>query len=175
MIEMQSRRVIELAFMGAALLAVASCHVSSVEDPNRPLTARVRANDASAARQLVAGFYGIEDHAWRWTAGKFAVVLPVGDSARSSGATLNLKLTFPASEMAQLGSTTLSADVNGQALPPETFSKAGDYTYSQDIPSSALPGSTVRVNFALSKSKPPSGQDQRELGTVFHEIRLKTK
>jgi len=172
---MRNRRWIEAIVTGAALLAGTSCHMFSNDDPNRPLMARVRANDASAARQLAAGFYGIEDHAWRWTAGKFAVILPVNDKARSNGATLNLKLTFPASEMAQLGATTLSADVNGRALPPETFSKAGDYTYLQDIPPAALAGSTVRVNFGLSKSEPPSGQDQRELGAVFHEISLKTK
>ncbi len=172
---MQNRRWIQTILTGAALLAGASCHMSSRDDPNRPLTARVRANDPSAARQLAAGFYGVEDHAWRWTAGKFAVLLPVNDKARSNGATLNLKLTFPAAEMSQLGSTTLSADVNGTALPPQTFSRSGDYTYSQDIPAAALTGSTIRVNFALSKSEPPSGQDQRELGAIVHEINLKTK
>jgi hypothetical protein len=172
---MRNRLGIDLILVGAALLAGTSCHMSSSDDPNRPLTARVRANDASAARQLAAGFYGVEDHAWRWTAGKFAVTLPVDDKARSNGATLNPKLTFPAAEMAQLGSTTLSADVNGTALPPETFSKAGDFTYSQDVPAAALTGSTLQVNFALSKSEPPSGQDQRELGAVVHEINLKTK
>ncbi len=171
---MRNRRWIEAIVTGAVLLAGTSCHMSR-NDPDRPLLARVRANDASAARQLAAGFYQIEDNAWRWTAGKFAVILPVNDKARSNGATLNLKLTFPASEMSQLGETTLSADVNGTALPPETFSKAGDYTYSQDVPAAALTGSTIRVNFALSKSEPPSGQDQRELGAVVHEISLKTK
>ena len=169
------RRASAIVSLGTALLAASGCHHSANDDPNRPLTARVRAYDGAAARQLATGFYGVENNAWRWTAGKFAVVLPVNDQARTKGATLNLKLTFPAPEMDQLGSTTLTALIGGAALPPETFSKAGDYTYSQDVPQSALAGATIRVDFALSKSMPGTSRDFRQLGAVFHEINLKSK
>ncbi len=172
---MQKRRVFQLGIMFGVLLASEACHLASREDPNRPLVARIRANDASAARQLTAGFYGIENNAWRWTAGKFSVVFPVSDKAKSNGATLELKLTFPPGEIAQLGSTTLSADANGTVLPSETFSKAGESTYSQEIPVGALTGSTVRVNFALSKAMPPAAPDVRTLGSIFREATLKTK
>ena len=172
---MRKRRVIQVLAIEAVLLAGGACHFSKQDDPNRPMVARVRANDTTAARQLTAGFYGVENNAWRWTAGKFAVVFPLSDKAKTDGATLELKLYFPPGEMAQLGSTTLSADANGTALVPQTFSKAGEFTYSQDVPASALTGSGVRVNFALSKSMPPSGQDIRPLGAIVREVELKTK
>ena len=58
------------------------------------LASSLKMNDPSAPAQLLHGFYGIEGGAWRWTAGKFSVLLrcPLGSAQR--GATLSLRSMY---------------------------------------------------------------------------------
>ena len=45
------------------------------EEEGPALASMVATADPHAAAQLLTGFYGIEQNSWRWTAGRFSVVL----------------------------------------------------------------------------------------------------
>jgi hypothetical protein len=131
--------------------------------------------DPRAASQLAAGFHDIEEHAWRWTMRQFGVYLrpPLGSSKK--GAVLVLNLTLPPALLQAQPSITLSASVNGNKLPPETWSKPGTFVYQRDVPAELLAGDAVRVDFELDKAMPPSEKDARELGLVVSKVGLELK
>ncbi len=131
--------------------------------------------DPQAAAQLASGFYGVEQGAWRWTKGDFSVLLGAPADAARKGAVLRVRLTAPPQLIAKLANITLSASVNGQRLPPETYSVAGTYTFIRDVPGSLLEDNPVKVDFQLDKVMPPAGEDIRELGIVVLSIGLEPK
>src|SRR5690349_7227538 len=89
--------------------------------------------------QLVKGVYGVEQGAWRWTAGAWTVKLKVPATGAQKGATLNFKFTIPDVVLTKVGpSITMSSSVNGTPLSPETYSKAGEQIYTRDVPAAAL-------------------------------------
>ena len=71
--------------------------------------------------------------------------------------------------------TTISATVNGVALPPETYRAAGDGTYARDLPASALSTDPVTIEFSVDKAIPPGDQDLRELALVVTSVGLLPK
>jgi len=131
--------------------------------------------DPQAAAQLASGFYGVEQNSWRWTKREFSVTLGAPAGAALNGAVLRARLTAPQQLIDKLGDITLSASVNGQQLPPETYSAAGTYTYTRDVPGSLLAASPVKVDFQLDKVMPPAGADLRELGIVALSVGLEPK
>ncbi len=139
------------------------------------LSSVIATADPHAAAQLTSGFYGIEQNAWRWTAGRFSVVLRPPRTAAASGATLQLKFAIPDGVAAQIKGVSLSAYVNGTALTPETYTKAGQYTYSRDVPATLLSGDVTRVDFSLDKTVPGTPADHRELGVVVSMIGFQPK
>lgn len=148
--------------------------VQTVEEA-APLSSVVATSDPQAATQLVSGFYGIEQNAWRWTAGRFAVVLRPPRSASTKGATLQLKFAIPDAAMPRMKGVTLSASVNGTALPPETYTQAGQFTYARDVPATLLGGEVARFDFSVDKTTGPSAADHRELGLVVSLVGLQPK
>src|SRR5581483_11457712 len=108
-----------------------------VQEPARIPTS-VHMGDPRAAGQVISGFYDIEDGAWRWTGKQFVVELgtPLGASGR--GATLVLHFTIPPVVIEKNPAITLSASVDGNVLPPETYTKAGEYVYKRDVPASLM-------------------------------------
>jgi hypothetical protein len=122
--------------------------------------------DPRAAVQLVKGFHDVEQHSWRWTMGKFAVVLRPPANASRRGARLVLRCTVPAVVVQRLTAVRLTATVGGLRLPEETYSKPGEYVYSYDVPAKVLTTDAVMVEFALDKHLAPEDADQRELGIV---------
>ncbi len=140
---------------------------------SRPVSV-VLMNDAKASAQLIGGFYPVENGAWRWTAGKFSILLGMPPTAAQSGATLTLALTIPDAVIAKLKDITLTASARGTKLQSTRYDKPGSYTYTADVPSSLLTGDSVRVDFALDKSMAPD-VDKRELGVVVSSIGLSSK
>jgi hypothetical protein len=141
-----------------------------------PLMASVVATaDPHAATQLLSGFYGVEQNAWRWTAGKFSVLLRPPRTASVSGAVLQLKFTIPGVSMAKLKTMTLSAYVNGTPLAPQTYTQAGEFIYSRDVAANLLAGDVVRVDFSLDKTMQPIPPDIRTLGVVATMVGLQPK
>jgi hypothetical protein len=140
-----------------------------------PLASTVAMNDSRAAAQLLSGFYSIENNSWRWTAGKFSVVLRPPRTAAAKGATLQLKFSVPQVVIAKLKAMSLSATVNGSPLSPESYTLPGEFTYTRDVPANLLVGDSAKVDFSLDKTMPPSASDQRELGIVASTVGLEPK
>jgi hypothetical protein len=132
------------------------------------------ANPAGSV-QLARGFFDLESNSWRWTAGRFTVVLRPPDGAAQLGARLELHFNLPGAIVDKIGPVTVSAELGGAALAPETYSKAGDYVYTRDVAAAALHSTAVTVNFATDKVLPPTGGDTRELALVVTSIGLVTK
>ncbi|MDX2153158.1 MAG: hypothetical protein SFV54_20610 [Bryobacteraceae bacterium] len=165
----------------AALLAAPSCKrrdrvvVEATQEEGQVLASVVHVADPRTATQLARGFYDVEGNSWRWTAGKFAVTLRPPAGAAQKGATLSFKFAFPDAVFAKTGPITVTANVGGAGLTPETYAKPGEQTYTRDVPATALGRDAVTVEFALDKSLPPSAADQRELGVIATSIGFEAK
>jgi hypothetical protein len=139
------------------------------------MASTIHMGDPRTEAQLVSGFYGIEQNAWRWTGRRFSLVLRPPLGASQKGATLQLRLTVPSVIVEKLKTISLAATIGGSALPPETYTQAGDYTYTREVAPALLAGQSVRVDFQLDKSIPPSGADLRDLGLVVLSAGLESK
>jgi len=143
-------------------------------EPGPRLVSNLKMNDAAASAQLLNGFYPVEAGAWRWTAGKFSVLLRTPPGSAQSGATLNFGLSIPDAVIDKLKTVKVTASINGMALKAEQYNKAGAEAFTADVPGSLLAGDSVKVDFTLDKSIPP-GADKRELGVVATSIGLVPK
>ena len=181
-----TNRKIALASLAASAMLLAACQKDrpvptkateeegSSSAASGPLSV-VAMNDAKHEVQLVNGFYTVEANAWRWTAGKFAVMLKPPVGAAEKGATLKFEFSVPEGNIQKLKSITLGASVGGTELGPETYTKDGAYEYKRDVPANLLTGNSVRVDFHLDKTYQPGGADQRELGVVARQVELDAK
>jgi len=175
-----SARLPVMAALALTLVCAPACKrhkvtVQTIEEPTSNLASVVATADPHAATQLLSGFYGIEQNAWRWTAGRFSVLLRPPRGAATKGAVLQLKFTIPETSMPKMKMLTLTGYVNGTPLAPETYAKAGQYTYSRDVPAALLPGDSARIDFSLDKTMMPEGADRRELGVVASMIGFQPK
>jgi hypothetical protein len=173
------RYALGLALAAALLWTPAGCrrgrNGSEAASGGPRVAATVRMGDPKSAGQLVSGFHDIEDNAWRWTGRKFAVDVGTPPGAAQKGATLEFDFTVPQPVIDQLKSVAVSATVDGNVLPPESYSQPGTYSYQRDVPAALLGKESVRVEFELDKAIPPGPGDQRELGVVASSVGLKTK
>jgi hypothetical protein len=173
-------RALGVALLAAALWAPVGCHrkkateSATVEEAPR-VASTVHTGDPKSAPQLLSGFYDIENGAWRWTGKQFTVELGVPFGAGQKGATLELDFSIPDVAIAKSKTLTLAASVDGNSLPPETYSKAGEYTYQRDVPAALLQSGSVKVTFTLDKTIQAGGGDLRDLGVVAASIGLKGK
>jgi len=160
----------------ALVLAAPGCkkRSSDAEEPYRMQPA-VRMSDARAQMQLVSGFYGMEQGAWRWTKQNFSALLRPPAGAAQKGATLQLRLTVPDVVISKLQSVTLSGAINGLALPPETYDHPGTYVYTRDVPADQMGSESAKIDFHLDKVMPPNPPDVRELGVVVLSLGLNSK
>ncbi|MGA2268483.1 MAG: hypothetical protein ABSH44_08450 [Bryobacteraceae bacterium] len=139
------------------------------------MASTIHLGDPMNAAQLISGFYGIENNAWRWTARRFSLVLRPPLGAAQKGAFLHLQLTVPPVIIEKLKTISLSAAIHDATLAPETYTQPGDYTYTREITPELLAGESVRVDFQLDRSMPPSGADRRDLGVVVLSAGLELK
>ena len=164
--------------MAALLCAAPGCKKKSAattaQDPRRvPISVTI--GDPRSAQQLISGFYDIEGGAWRWTSKQFVIELGTPLGAAGRGATLEFRFTVPPVTIEKNQSITLSAAVDGNVLPPQTYTQPGEYTYKQDVPGSLLGGDSVKVSFETEKPFQPGGADQRELGVIALSASLTRK
>jgi hypothetical protein len=145
------------------------------EAPSPRAAAGIQVADPRAAPQLVSGWWDVEDHAWRWTARKFAVVLRAPIGAARRGVTLRFRFTLPDVVFSHFKAVTLSASVEGTALAPETYREPGPRVYARDVPSNLLSAHSVRIDFALDKAFSPGKGDSRELGLIADRLGLESK
>jgi hypothetical protein len=178
-LSIQRRSAVLLVMVAMAALAPLGCKrhrrtvLTTEEAPE--LATIVATADPHLARQLVSGFYGVEQNAWRWTTGRFSVVLRPPRSAAAKGATLQLKFAIPDVAMAKYKAVSLSGYVNGTPLAPESYTQAGQFTYSRDVPANLLSGDIARVDFSVDKTLPPTQADKRELGVVVSLVGFQPK
>jgi len=140
--------------------------VETVETASDELSTAVNAGNPAHAIQLVNGFYDIEQGAWRWTRSKFSITLLAPKDAAQKGATLELKLSLPEVVFSRVGAVTLSAVIEGNALPPQKFEKAGDHVFQRDIPAGAFRTETATIEFSLDKFLAAGVIEGRELGII---------
>jgi len=177
----QRRPAVAAAILALSLALVpAGCRrhrrvtVQTVEE-SPALASVVATADPHIVKQLIAGFYGVEQNSWRWTAGRFSVLLRPPRTAAADGAVLQLKFAVPEVALSRLKGVSLSAYVNGTALAPETYTQAGQFIYSRDVPARLLAGDVTRVDFSLDKTIAPSAADRRELGVVVSLVGFQPK
>jgi hypothetical protein len=155
-----------LAFV--ALAPVGCRRKKKIKAREDGLASVINLADPADSAQIVSGFSNVEADAWRWSTSKFRVVLrpPAGP------AKLEMKFTLVDAVVGKLGPITVSANVAGVAIAPETFSQAGDFVYSHEVPASALGADVVTVEFSTDKAIPPSNVDKRELALIVKSIGL---
>src|SRR5579883_3462898 len=138
------------ALVMALALAPAGCkrppkvQVQETVEEGPHLSSTINMGDFKQESQLISGFYGIEGNAWRWSSRQFVAVLKVPFGASQRGGTLELSLTVPQVVIDKLKTVSLTASVDGNALPPETYSTAGPASYKRDIPASMLTGENIK-------------------------------
>jgi len=137
--------------------------------------AGVQVADPRAVPQLVSGWWDVEDHAWRWTARKFAVVLraPIGSARR--GAILRFRFTLPDVVFSRFKEVILSASMQGKLLAPETYRQPGAALYTRDIPPDLFSKPSVRIDFELDHSFTPGNGDSRDLGVIARSMGLESR
>jgi hypothetical protein len=174
-------RALGMALLAAVLWAPSGCHrnkkttsAATVEEGPRTATT-VTLADPKSAPQLLSGFYDIENGAWRWTGKEFTVELGVPFGSGQKGAALELHFTIPDVVIEKSKTVTLAAAVDGNTLPPETYTKAGEYTYQRDVPPALLNAGSLKVTFTLDKTIQAGGGDLRDLGIVAASVGLKGK
>lgn len=135
----------------------------------------LKMSDQAATVQLLKGFHSLEGGSWRWTAGRFQVLLRPPAGAAQKGATLSFAFSLPDVVIQKLSALSLSASIGSTKLTTEKYSKPGPYTFSADVPATLLTGETVIVDFEFDKSLPSGSVDQRELAAVATSIGLESK
>jgi hypothetical protein len=167
--------------LAASLLMAPGCkrrsrsQIQQTEEEAPQLASVVHVADPRSSVQLVSGFYDVEQSAWRWTAGKFSLVLRVPRGAAEKGALLRLKFSLPEAVIERLKSVTVAASIGGTPLEPQTYERPGEHVYVAEVPHAALGRESVKVDFALDKSLPPGSVDQRELGVIVTSIGFESK
>ncbi len=165
----------------AALLVLWACPVNAPDlTPIREeaggaetvLLSSVNVADPKAEEQLIDGFHGLENGAWRWTAQRFAVALqPPGNHAGSSF--LEMRFTVPEVIAQRFGGAKILARVNGSELAPESFAGQGEFVYSKEVSADVLGDEPARVEFEIENAVPAGEIDLRELGVIVTSIALK--
>lgn len=163
--------------LALAALALAACPrnepgIPIEEEAGAPpvaLLSSVNVADPEAEPQLLRGFHGLEQRAWRWTERKFGVMLqppPPGQPV-----VLNLSFTLPGVVTDAVGAVTITARVNGQEIGRQTFSEPGEFQqFEAAVPDGLLTGQPAEVELELDKAMTPGGQDPRELGIIVFSI-----
>jgi len=170
-----TRHWIVLAATAALLAGNLGCSKkdASQQEESLPLLSAIAVGQQRAERQLLDGFWMVENNAWRWTKHTFSVRLMAPPGAAEKGATLDFRFTLPDSVIEHRKSVTLSASVGNVPLPPETYTASGDYSYKPAVPASAFKtGEPVKVVFSVDKYLAAGEVDARELALVTHSFAL---
>jgi len=170
------RRLIPIA--AAALLVLSGCrrqeviHPEPTEEGSVSLSSVVNMADLAVNMQLVRGFHQVEQNAWRWTMGRFAVTLRTPEGAGQKGAKLVARFSVPDAALQRLGPITLTALIGQTPVGKITASTPGQYALETEIPASQLLRETVTFDFVLDKFLAAGTLDTRELGVIASTIGL---
>lgn len=162
--------------LSAATLLVFITGCASGDDPLRfdDTATMLNVFDPRADKQLSKGFFP-GDAQGRWTGRTFSAILKPPPTAARKGAVLLLRFGIPGPSIDVLRSIQVSGVVNGVALAPEEYVKAGEFDYVRDVPAAAFRGGDATVDFSLDKALPPGPIERRELGVVANTIGFEAK
>jgi hypothetical protein len=119
----------------------------------------LRMSDPAAGPQLLSGFYGIEDQAWRWMSGDGVVILRVPEG------TSQFEIRFVIPEAAPARRVTVAAD--GITVANRLYPASGSYTLSGSV---ALAGRAfTQVVISVDRTFQAAG-DRRRLGLIVQEL-----
>ena len=164
--------------MAAAAAALLSANWAckkdvSQQDETLPVLSAISVGRPRAERQLLDGFWYVENNAWRWTRHNFSVKLMPPPDAAQKGAALDFRFTLPDSVISRRKSVTLSVSAGNVPLPPETYTASGDYSYKAPVPATAFKaGEPVKIAFSTDKFLAAGEVDARELGLVAKSFAL---
>jgi hypothetical protein len=176
-LETRRRAVFSLALAVAATACKGKrdrVTVQNEEETAPRMASLVRMNDPKASAQMLSGFYSLENNSWRWTQGKFSVLLRTPASTATQGAVVTFAFSLPDIVIQKLKSVTITASVNGTKLKSAEYDKPGANIFTADVPAALLTGDSVKVDFALDKTVPPD-VDKRELGVVAISVGISSK
>ncbi len=142
---------------------------------NSPVSV-IHMGDPAVANQLITGFYNVEGggvDGWRWAAPEFSLVLAPPPAARQ--ARLLLRLYFPETQIQKLGPMTLTAYIDGQPLPSQTFSEAGSHDFVRNVPACYLETNLLPITFSFDTYTPHSATEARDLAAVVKMAALEPK
>jgi hypothetical protein len=163
----------QVAAVALAALLAGNWACKKEQAENLPPASVIAVAQPRAERQLLDGFWAVENGAWRWSRHNFAVLLMPPAGAAQKGATLILQFTLPDSVLARRQSVTLAASIGGLALPPETYTAAGRYSYKADVPPAAFRSAgPVKVAFSTDKYLHAGEVEVRELALVVQSVGL---
>jgi hypothetical protein len=129
----------------------------------QPYRSYLDMGDIRARPQLLDGWYGIENGAWRWMAKQAQALLRMPDRPSKFQA----QLFFPANFMERAGGpVTLSIMVDGHQLFSTRYAQPGGYQAGFAVPQNLQDGSIRKITIQLDRAMSPSGTEQRELGAV---------
>jgi hypothetical protein len=148
-----------------------ACHTRVASPPLSDL----KMSDPRSEKQLIAGFWALEQGKWRWTARKFAAVLLPPPGSRQNGTTLRLQFFIPSQVVDKLGPLTLRASVGETSLESERITVGGALSYTSYIRPSLIGSNLLPIVFTLDKALPKSDTDGRELGMIVSELALESK
>ncbi len=109
--------------------------------------------------KLLEGWYALEHNSFRWTKRRFSIEVRRPPSA----AFTVLRFDF---RLAGAGPVTLSATVNGIAVPPATFLAEGEHSYHVSLPRDSLATHPTRIDFSADQCLPAGALDERELALL---------
>jgi hypothetical protein len=144
-------------------------------EENLNLLSEVHMADPAASRQLIRGFHPLEQNSWRWTQGKFAVILQPPAGSEKTGAQVSVQLTVPPPVVERLKGVTLAILLNGVQLGSATWRNPGEYTFSADVPSASLGTEPVTFDFVLDRFLAAGAVDSRELGLIVSSVSLRKR
>jgi hypothetical protein len=174
-------RFLPALFILALAVAATACKaqhnrvtVQNEEETAPQLASIVRMSDPKATAQLLSGFYALENNSWRWTSGKFSVLLRTPPGAASQGGVVTFAFSLPDIAVQKLKTVAITASVNGTRLDSAEYAKAGANTFTAAVPPTLLTGDSVKVDFTLDKTI-PQDVDKRVLGVVATSVGISSK
>ena len=129
------------------------------EDDRAFCLLRSRHFEVAAHSQLLSGWHGLEDGAWRWTERKFSLVVAPGGQRVSLKVRAEGNIKFP---------IVLTARSSGQEIGRHEFAAAGDYDCAQ----MAADGAEALVEFEMDRAMEPDTYDSRERGLMVRGVEV---
>jgi hypothetical protein len=123
--------------------------------------------DIRSRPQLLDGWYGIENGAWRWMAKQAEVLLRMPERPSEFEA----RLFFPANLMQRVGGrVTVSIMIDGAQLFRTTYIEPGGHKAEFAVPHNLLDAGTHKAMIQLDRAMSPGEAEQRELGAVVQGL-----